>query len=150
MYVDASHASNKVTRRGHTGFIIFLNWAPLIWYSKRQNNVEEITFSSDFLSDKVCVEHITVLYFKFCMLGIPVVDSTKILCDNASVVKNSSILSSTLNKKYISIAYHIMRWHLTAGVIKFVWIDTNATSENAMTNRLTSKKVGNLFGYWNY
>ena len=43
-YVDASHAANKVTRRSQTGYIIFLNRAPILWYSKRQNTVETSTF----------------------------------------------------------------------------------------------------------
>ncbi len=35
-HADASHAANKVTRRSYTaGFIIFLNRAPIIIYSKR-------------------------------------------------------------------------------------------------------------------
>ena len=33
-YVDASHAGCRVTRRSHTGIIIFINRAPIIWYSK--------------------------------------------------------------------------------------------------------------------
>ena len=45
-FVDASHAANKVTRRSHTGFIIFVNRGPIIWYSKRQNTVESSSFSS--------------------------------------------------------------------------------------------------------
>ena len=32
-YVDASHAANKMTRRFRTGFVIFMNRAPIIWYS---------------------------------------------------------------------------------------------------------------------
>ena len=39
VYVDASHAANKVTCSGHTGFIIFLNRAPIIWYINIQNNL---------------------------------------------------------------------------------------------------------------
>ena len=34
-YVDASHASKKKTRRSHTGYLIFINMAPIVWYSKR-------------------------------------------------------------------------------------------------------------------
>jgi hypothetical protein len=33
--VDASHASNMVTRRSHSGYVLFLNRAPVAWYSKR-------------------------------------------------------------------------------------------------------------------
>ena len=30
-FVDASHAANKMTRRSHTGFVLFVNRAPIIW-----------------------------------------------------------------------------------------------------------------------
>ena len=33
-FVDADHAGNKITRGSHTGVIIFLNSAPILWYSK--------------------------------------------------------------------------------------------------------------------
>ena len=35
-FVDASFAQNKKTRKSHTGFIIFVNRAPITWHSKRQ------------------------------------------------------------------------------------------------------------------
>ena len=55
-FVDASHAANKVTRRSHTGFVIFVNRAPIIWYSKRQNTVESSSFSGEFIAMKACIE----------------------------------------------------------------------------------------------
>ena len=39
VFVDADHAGNRVTRRSHTGTIIFLNMAPIMWYSKKQNTI---------------------------------------------------------------------------------------------------------------
>ena len=57
-FVDASHASNRLTRKSHTGFIIFINRAPILWYSKRENTVESSTFSSEFIAMKNCMEHI--------------------------------------------------------------------------------------------
>ena len=149
-YVDASHAANKVTRRSHTGFVIFINRAPIIVYSKRQNTVEASTFSSEFIAMKACMEHITALRFKLRMFGIPVIDSTKILCDNASVVKNSTILSSTLNKKHSSIAYHSVRWHAAAGVAKIAWINTDYNLADPFTKRLSAEKRETLFGEWTY
>ena len=57
-YVDASHAANKVTRKSHTGYLIFVNRAPIQWYSKRQQTVESSAFSSKFIAMKICVEAI--------------------------------------------------------------------------------------------
>jgi hypothetical protein len=45
-FVDADHAGCQVTRRSHTGVILYINRAPIIWYSKRQNTVESSTFGS--------------------------------------------------------------------------------------------------------
>ena len=38
-YVDAIHAGNMKTRRSHSGILMYVNQAPIIWYSKRQRRV---------------------------------------------------------------------------------------------------------------
>jgi hypothetical protein len=149
-FVDASHAANKVTRRSHTGFIIFINRAPIIWYSKRQNTVESSSFSSEFIAMKNCVEHISALRYKLRMFGVEMNETTKVLCDNQSVVNNSSKIGSALNKKHCSIAYHAVRWAVAAAVISIGWIDTNLNLADAMTKRLTVLKREKLFGSWTY
>ena len=137
-FVDASHAANKVTRRSHSGFIIFVNRAPIIWYSKRQNTVESSAFSSEFIAAKTCVEHITALRYKLRMFGVPIDGPTKVLCDNESVVKNSTRIDSTLHKKHSSIAYHSVRWAVAAGVIRVGWIPSRDNIADAMTKTLSA------------
>ena len=43
-FVDADHAGCRLTRRSHSGIIIFVNRAPIIWFSKRQATVESSIF----------------------------------------------------------------------------------------------------------
>lgn len=50
VFVDANHAGNKVNRRSHTGVLIYLNRAPIVWYSKAQKTVETSTFGSEFVA----------------------------------------------------------------------------------------------------
>ena len=126
-FVDASHASNRLTRRSHTGFIIFINRAPILWYSKRQNTVESSTFSSEFIAMKNCMEHIVGLRYKLRMFGIPIEGPAHVLCDNQAVVNNSSKLESVLNKKHCAIAYHAVRWAVTASIMRVGKIDTKKT-----------------------
>ena len=71
-FVNASHAYDKKTRRSHTGYIIFVKRAPIIWYSKRQATVDSSTYGSGFIALKTCVEHIIALGFKLRMFGIPI------------------------------------------------------------------------------
>ena len=56
VFVDADHAGNKITRRSHTGIILFCNMTPIVWYSKRQNTVETSTFGSEFIALRIATE----------------------------------------------------------------------------------------------
>ena len=49
-YVDADHAGCHLTWRSHTGILIFVNRAPIIWCSKQQNMVELSAFGSKFMA----------------------------------------------------------------------------------------------------
>lgn len=48
-YVDSNHAGNLLNRSSHSGIIIYVNNAPIIWYSKRKNTVESSNFGYEFL-----------------------------------------------------------------------------------------------------
>ena len=94
-FVDSSHGANKVTRRSQSGHILFVNSALLKWLSRRQQTVETSAFSSEFIALKRCIEDVEHLRFKLRMFGIPIHDDnepTHILCDNNSVVTNTSNL----------------------------------------------------------
>lgn len=149
-FVDASHAANKVTRRSHTGFVLFVNRAPVLWYSKRQNTIESSTFSSEFVAMKTCMEAIVALRYKLRMFGVPTNTPTDVLCDNQSVVNNSSKVDSVLNKKHSSIAYHAVRWTVAAGAIRVGKIGTDENIADAFTKRLSIDKRKYLFGAWTY
>ena len=48
-FVDSSHGANKVTRRSHSGHILFVNSAPVKCLSRRLQTVENSAFSSEFI-----------------------------------------------------------------------------------------------------
>ena len=140
-YVDASYATNKVTRKSHTGYIIFVNKAPVLWYSKKQNTVEGSTFGAEYIALKTCIEAIVSLRFKLRMFGIPIVEEpANVFCDNESVVKNSTKVESVLNKKHNSVAYHYVRWNVAAGVIQVSWISTDDNLADLFTKRLSAER----------
>ena len=95
-----------MTHRSQTGILMFLNKAPIAWYSKRQNTVETSTFGSEFIAMRMAVEHIEALRYKLRMFGIPIKGLTNVFCNNEAVFKNTTIPKSTLKKKHNSICYH--------------------------------------------
>ena len=146
-YVDASHAGNKLTRQSHTGVQIFVNRALVMWHSKKQYSVETSAFASEYTALKVCIEMINGLRFKLRMMGVPLDDEPcKVFCDNQAVVLNSSEIGSTLSKKHNSVAYHMTRWHVAAGIVEVIWIPTDANLADTFTKRLNKFKRDSLFG----
>ena len=105
-FVDSDHAGDKVTRRLQTGILIFVNRAPILWYSKRQNTEETSAFESELITMKTAVEKVESLQYKLRMFGVPLEGPMNMFCDNEAVFKNASIPDSTLKKKHTSIYYH--------------------------------------------
>lgn len=114
-FVDANHAGNVVTRRSQTGYIFYVNNAPILWYSKRQNTVEASTFGSEFIAMRTVVEVNEALRFKLRMFGIAIDGPTDIFSDNQSVVNSGQRPESTLSKKHLSICYHRSREAVASG-----------------------------------
>ena len=116
-FVDANHAGNVVTRRSHSGIFIFVQNAPIVWFSKRQNTVESATFGSEFVALRICKDLIVALRYKLRMFGILIDGPANVFCDNCGAVKNTSIPESTLIKKHNAINYHVVREAVVAGIL---------------------------------
>lgn len=132
-FVDSDHAGDKVTRRSRTGVLIFLNRAPVVWYSKKQNSIETSSFGSEFTAMKVGVEISEGLRYKLRMMGVPIAGSTQVRADNMSVVKNTSVPESTLKKKSNSIAYHYVRERAASGAIAVSYEPTDSNLADMLT-----------------
>ena len=116
-FVDANHGGNLKDQKSQTGVLIFINKAPLRWYSKSQNTVEATTFGAEFCAMKTALEMIEGLRYKLRMFGILVDGPANIYYDNEAVTNNTTIPESILKKKHHSIAYHRCREAVAAGTI---------------------------------
>ena len=139
-FVDADHASNVVTRRSQTGILIYLNMAPIFWYSKKQTTIESSTFSSEFVALRIATEKLISLRYKLRMFGIPLEGAANVFCDNEAVCKNSSIAASTLKKKHNSIAYHKVRESIAAGIVNIFKEDGETNLADILTKALGKEK----------
>ena len=139
-FVDSDHAGNVVTRRSQTGILIYLNMAPIFWYSKKQNTIESSTFSSEFVALRIAAEKIISLRYKLRMFGVPLEGPANVFCDNEAVYKNSSMAASTLKKKHNSIAYHKTRECVASGVMKVFKEDSESNLADILTKSLGKNK----------
>ena len=139
-YVDADHASNTITRRSRTGFLVYLNMAPVYWLSKKQTSVETSSFGSEFTAMKQCTEYLRGLRYKLRMMGIPCSGPSFIYGDNQSVLSNTAVPDSTLKKKSQSIAYHFVREGCARDEWRITYVNTHLNPADLLTKPLPSGK----------
>jgi hypothetical protein len=133
VFVDASHACDLLTRRSRTGILIYVNRAPIIWFSKRQNTIETSSFGSEFTALRTAIEMVKGLRFKLRMMGVPLDGHAHLRVHNNSVVCNTSVPESTLQKKCNSISYHYVREAIASGIAKVAYEPTQSNKADMLT-----------------
>jgi hypothetical protein len=146
-FVDSNHAGNKVTRRSHTGIIIFIKNALIQVFSKKQNTCESSTYGSKLVAMRIAGDMVSVLRIELKCFDIPLQGPSNVLRDNNSIVKNVSIPESTLSKKHNSINYNIIIESVAAGIIRVNKEDSKTNLANPFTMLMPySKKYKLLSG----
>ena len=135
-YVDADHATDSMTRKSRTGFIIYLNNAPIYWLSRKQLSVESSSFGSEFCAMKQCTEYVRRLRYKLRMMGIAISEPTYLFGDNQSVLYNATCPDSMLKKKSNSIAYHFVREGSARDEWRITYINTHSNVADLLTKPL--------------
>ena len=140
-FVDADHAGDSQTRRSHTGIILYLNKAPVVWISKKQPTVETSSYGSELVAMRICVEAIEALRYKCRAFGIPIDGPTNVFCDNQSVVFSATTPESSLKKKHNSVAYHKVREAAAAGIILVTKVMSGENLADLLTKNLSGAKT---------
>jgi hypothetical protein len=109
LFVDSDHAGEQFTRRSRTGLLIYLNMAPIVWFSKRQRTVESSVFGAEFVAMKNGIETCQGLRYKLIIMGVALSGPTFVYGDNMAVVHNTQRPEFVLKKKSNSICYHAVR-----------------------------------------
>ena len=106
MFIDSDHTCDKSNCRSQTGFMIFINMALVVWFSKRQPTVKSSAFGAKFVALKNGVVTLRELWYKLCMMGIPISGPSLVYGNNMLVIHNTQWPESLLKKKCNFICYH--------------------------------------------
>jgi hypothetical protein len=109
LFVDSDHAGEQFTHRSRTGFVIYLNIAPIVWISNRLPTVELSVFGSEFFAIKNGIGTTRVLRYQYRMLEVTIDGPTYVYGYNMSVVHNNQRPESIMKKKINLIFYDAVR-----------------------------------------
>jgi hypothetical protein len=109
LFVDSDHVGEQFTRRSGTGYVMYLNMAPLVWLSKRQPTVESSVLGAEFVAMKNGIEICRGLRYKLRMMVVTLSGPTFVYGDRMDVVHNTQRPESVLKKNSNSLCYHMVR-----------------------------------------
>ncbi len=118
-----------------------MNSAPIMCYSKWQNTVEASSVGSEYIALRLYTEMVEELRYKLRCFELPIDGPCDIFCDNRSVLTNSSVPTSVLNKRH----NHRVREAQAAGVIRVGWIEGNYNVADLFTKTTLSNKAKRTF-----
>jgi hypothetical protein len=144
VFVNADHAGDKMTRRSRTGVLIYVNRAPIQWFSEKQNSVETSTFGSEFAALRMAVELTKAMRYKLRMLGIPLDGPAHFRVDNMAVVHNTQSPESTLKKKSNAISYHFVREAVASHILRVAYEESKANKADILTKIQTGLEQQHL------
>jgi hypothetical protein len=64
LYVDYDRTREKFTWCSRTGFVIYLNMVPVVWFSKQQPTVESSVFGAEFVAMENVIDTIHGIHYK--------------------------------------------------------------------------------------
>jgi hypothetical protein len=70
LFADSDHAGEQFKMRSMTVFVIYLNMAPRVWFSKHQPTVETNVLGAEFVMMKNGIETCRRLRYKLRMMGV--------------------------------------------------------------------------------
>jgi Reverse transcriptase (RNA-dependent DNA polymerase) len=144
-FVDADFAGDQATRRSQAGILIFLNKAPIQWFSKQQHGVESATFGAEFTSMRIAVDLIVALRQKLRSFGVAITEPTNVFCDNEAVVRNCIYPESTIKKKHNQIGYHRVREAVAAKIIRIAYVPTEHNLADGLTKSLSGPRRRSIY-----
>ena len=113
--MDSDHAGDQNTRRSRTGFQIYVNSAPVTWFSKKPSTIKTSVFGAKLVAMKQGMQTLRGIRYKLQMMGVALSGPSFIYGDNMSVVHNTQQPESVRKKKSNSVCYHAVREAVAMG-----------------------------------
>ena len=88
---------------------------------------------------------VEALRYKLRCFGVPAEVPTDVLCYNRSVVTNSSVPTSVLNKRHNALCYHRVREAQAADIIRVGWIEREKNVADLFTKTTLSNESKRKF-----
>ena len=117
--------------------VLMVGSTPIIYSAKRQGCISTSTYSAELMAVREATVKLIELRLLMRSLGVVVRSASKLYCDNLGVFQSVGEGESA-TKRHTSIAYHLVRETVAAGIMKPCHIEGVHNPADLFTKSLTS------------
>uniref|UniRef100_A0A2N9EUD9 Reverse transcriptase Ty1/copia-type domain-containing protein n=1 Tax=Fagus sylvatica TaxID=28930 RepID=A0A2N9EUD9_FAGSY len=132
-YSDADWAGDPTDRRSTTGFCFFLGDSLISWRSKKQHIVSRSSTEAEYRALADTTSELLALRWLLEDMGVTHSSPTVIHCDNRSAIQIAHNDVFHERTKHIEIDCHLVRHHLSAGILHLLPVSSSDQTANIFT-----------------
>ena len=132
-------AGDLETRISVTGFIIYLQGAPVCWRSKAQKGVTLSSSEAEYVAISEAVKEIKFIYYLLQGIGINVELPIIVKTDNIGAMFMAQNSSSGLRTRHVDTRYHYIRENVEDGIIKIEFVKSMENDSDIFTKNVTQE-----------
>ena len=130
---DASFAPEMETCRSVTGYIVYLNEAPIDWKSKGQRHVTLSSCESEYVAMSEVVRVVLEAKQILECLGFEVETPIKVYVDNVAAIHVARNNFGRTTTRHVNVRYHFVRELVAEGIIEVMFIKTKENPSDILT-----------------
>ena len=135
-YLDSDFVGDQDTRRSVSGFVIYLNDAPINWRSKSQKSVTLSSTEAEYVAVSELSMEILFAAKTVEFLGMEVNYPIEVFVDNIGAIFLSKTAKTNNHTKHIDTRYHFVREYIEKGVLKVIFVKSKDNVADFMTKNL--------------
>jgi hypothetical protein len=138
-FTDSDYATDPVTRRSVTGYVIYVHGVPVVWRSKAQQSITLSSTEAEWFALSEGVKEIRFLTQLCESMQIQVVRPVTVRVDNTAAIYMSSNVTTTSQTCHVDVRTKYVREYVEDGVIEIVFVRSGDNDSDLLTKNLPSE-----------
>ena len=135
-FTDSDYASDPVTRRSVSGYIIYVHGVPVCWKSKAQRCVTLSSCEAEWIALSEAVKDIIFLIRLLESMQIKIVLPVTVRVDNVGAIFLSENITTSNNTKHVDIRSKFVKEYCENGTVKIIFVRSENNDSDIMTKNL--------------